>query len=220
MPAKTSVVIIIAAVSAVGIAAIATYVRAEPRAVIPAPVIQHSYPVVNPPVQPAQTPKNPYVLVFQPHMGMDGISFTNLPESPPDGTDPKMFAVNEFLKVSKVPPVDAKVIGIDLQNKVAILGFNKAFKHTYGTFDEKTLLDGLAITLGQFKDIDKYTIEVDGQPLDTLGSVSLSDPIPVIRPNLSDNKPSWGTDADPNSASEVPPAGSNSASSAGDTQGP
>jgi hypothetical protein len=123
-------------------------------------------------------------------MSTDGIAFTKQETTVPEGQDEKVFAVNEFLKASQIAPPDAQALLVDLrENGTAVISFNKAFEQTYGTFDEKKMLDGLASSLGQFPDVNVIVLEVDGVQLKTLGNADITDPIPVIRPEAVPMKP-------------------------------
>lgn len=189
MPVKTPVVIGIALASAIGLAAVATYVHNNPHAVIPPGFSSQTQPLKS------KTESNKRdkgeILVFVPQMGKDGISFTTQSVPYPDGTDKLTYSVNQFLKVANITSPNVQCLGVDLHEGLATIGLSPDFKASYGAFDEKILIDGFAATLGQYKRIKFYNIEVNGKPLTTLGSVDLSQPVPVIRPNLSLSKPSW-----------------------------
>jgi hypothetical protein len=97
----------------------------------------------------------------------------------PAGEDPRLFALNHFLRESKIVPDDAKVVGIEVKDGLALVDVSPSFNQTYGTFDEEALLKGIRATLAQFKDIDKVQFFVEGKVVSTLGNVDLSEPIPV-----------------------------------------
>ncbi len=48
--------------------------------------------------------------------------------------------------------------------------------------EEGYLIKAIQMALGQFKDIDKFQIIVDGKAVDSLGNIDLSKPVDVIRP--------------------------------------
>jgi hypothetical protein len=98
----------------------------------------------------------------------------------PTGQDPMVFAVNEYLKNSHITPEGARAVGVQVKDGVAYLDFSREFKQSYGSLDERNLLQGICTTLGQFSSVQKVQFQVDGQPLETLGSVELTDPIDVI----------------------------------------
>lgn len=97
----------------------------------------------------------------------------------PAGEDPRIFALNHFLRESKIVPADARAVGIQVKDGVALVDVSPSFNQTYGSFDEEALLKGLCATLAQFKGIDKVQFFVDGKPVETLGNVDLTEPIPV-----------------------------------------
>ncbi|MBS1719189.1 MAG: GerMN domain-containing protein [Armatimonadetes bacterium] len=99
----------------------------------------------------------------------------------PSGEDARLSAVNEFLSSSNIVPKGAKAMSISMRDRTAVIEFNEAFNKTYGTIDEQTILTGLRMALGQFDDVDKILLMVSGKPLDSLGSVDTTEPLDVIR---------------------------------------
>jgi hypothetical protein len=182
---KNKTLAIILAAAGMGVTALAAYVHFAPKATAPASepgARVESAPIVVPkPSQPS--PAAPTVVtVYVPHMGANGIAFDTRPTALPEGAEPKMFAVREFLKASEIVGPEVHLLGINVQDGVAHLAFNHEFDRGYGTFEEKSLLDGFAAALGQFPEILSYKLEIDGRDLKTIGSVSLDEPVPVIRP--------------------------------------
>ncbi len=99
----------------------------------------------------------------------------------PKGEDPAVFSVNEFLTRSHVTPDGAKLLGVDVDPEgVATLSFNQKFRQSYGSTDEKTLLDGIRSSLGQFPKIKRIRFTIEGEILESLGNVDLSEPIDVL----------------------------------------
>jgi len=99
----------------------------------------------------------------------------------PANEDPIVFTVNEFLKNSTIPSKDARLLAVTLDDGLATLSFNEAFRQTYGTTDEETLLKGIMESLRQFPSIKRVQFSINSQPLDTLGSVDLSMPLDLDR---------------------------------------
>lgn len=122
------------------------------------------------------------VFVFTPRYEGSELKFDSAEVDVPGDQEPAVFAVNEFLRASKIPDEAARLLSIDLQDNVATLSFNEAFAGGYGSDDEHTLLDGLRTTLGQFEPIEKFRILIDGQAIESLGNVELSE-LDVIRPS-------------------------------------
>jgi hypothetical protein len=180
--------------AALGVGAVAAYVAQTPSlhnkfpAVAPALTPSPSAPPTTellPPPKAGQT-----VIVFVPTMSADGITFARQNAPVPDGEDAKLVAINEFLKASQIAAPDAKALSVEMQSDgSAVVTFNSAFDQTYGSFDEKKMLDGLAATMGQFPEVDHMTLFVGGKRLTTLGSADLSAPTPVIRPDAVPTKP-------------------------------
>jgi hypothetical protein len=188
MQTKSAAIWILMCGAALGVGAVAAYVERTP-ALPHQPAEAES--TVTRTILPAKPPEAPprakavtNVFVYVPEMDADGISFSKQEVSVPDGADPKLVAVNEFLKASQVAPPEAKALSISVQSDgSASIVFNQAFDQTYGTFDEKKLLDGLAAAIGQFQDVETFTISAGDKQLTTLGSADLTNPIPVARPD-------------------------------------
>lgn len=104
----------------------------------------------------------------------------------PPGQDERVFLINGFLASSGIAPADARALGVDVRDRVAFVDFNGAFDRTYGAEDEGILVNGILATLGQFEDIDRVQLQVNGTPLSTLGNLDLSFPQPVLRAGESE----------------------------------
>ncbi len=61
------------------------------------------------------------------------------------------------------------------------LQFNNAFDRTYGSEEERALVDGILHSLGQFKEIVNVQFCIGDQPMETLGHIDLSTPQAVLR---------------------------------------
>ena len=105
----------------------------------------------------------------------------------PSGEDPRIFALNHFLRESKIADPKAKAIGIQVKDAVAFVDVTPEFEQSYGSLDEEAMLKGLTATLAQFKEIEKVQFLVEGKPVATLGNVDLSEPIPVRTTRDSDS---------------------------------
>lgn len=130
---------------------------------------------------PGPAASNQKVHVVQPHSDGMNLSYTTSEKEAPNSEDPKVYAVNEYLH--QIPAVDPKahVLAITVKDRIANLSMSKEFGLSYGSEDEKLILDGLATTLGAIDGIDKFTLSADGQRIESLGHADLSDPMPVIK---------------------------------------
>jgi hypothetical protein len=113
-------------------------------------------------------------------VGTDVI-YEQSPADIPPGADAKVWVVNEFLKSSGIASADARLLGADVRDGIAYLDFNKAFNTTYGSEEESILVNGILATMAQFPDVQKVQFQVEGEPLDTLGHIELTDPQPVVQ---------------------------------------
>lgn len=120
------------------------------------------------------------VVLFAPKYEGYDLKFETRNATVPSGQDPRVFAVNEYLKASNVAPADSQLLSITIEGSTATLDFNSAFNQTYGTDDERTLLNGILRTLGQFPQIEKALFTINGKPFETMGNIDLTEPQPVI----------------------------------------
>lgn len=127
----------------------------------------------------ASLPLGTKAYVYTPHWQDSNLTFSRKRLSVPDGEDPKVFAVNQFLANTKIADPSAKLLSVDVKNGVAALSFNAAMDATFGTEDEETLLNGLLATLSQFPDVEKAEFYANGKHIDTFGNVDLTEPQPV-----------------------------------------
>ena len=100
----------------------------------------------------------------------------------PEGQNKMVFAVNQYLKESKVAPAAAQATKASIDKRGDLtLEFNSDFDRTYGTEDERTLVDGILRTLGQFSEINSVRFTINGQQMETLGNIDLTTPQAVLR---------------------------------------
>lgn len=172
---NTGIIAALLLVSAVGGAVMGAYVMTTPEArKVPADLRRDHVSA-----KPAQKPK-----ALVPKMVGHDVVYEKRDITVPAGQDARVFYVNEFLKELHAKDIgnkSARAIGVDLQDGVAYLDFNRAFDETYGTEDEGILIQGILRTLGQFPDINKVQFEIEGKPMETTGNIDLKTPQDVIR---------------------------------------
>lgn len=151
------------------------YIKLAPADVVPAD-IRRTDPITQP-----EVPNAKKVTIFEPTAQGDEVTFNQRQVEVPSGTDPAVFAVNEFLRSTTIVDKEARLVAVDRKGNEAILQFNAAFNQTVGTGDEKVLLDGIRRTMGQFTEVESIRFEIEGQPMETLGNVELDQPIIVLR---------------------------------------
>jgi hypothetical protein len=116
----------------------------------------------------------------------NGVTTNNSDETVPSGEDPKVFAINESIHKLAFVAKDAKVLGVDVRDGTAFLDFNKAFDGGYSSAQGGQVLQGVMDTLKQFTEIKQAQFEIDGKPLDSLGEVDTSQPVPITDPSAQD----------------------------------
>ena len=103
----------------------------------------------------------------------------------PSGEDPKKFIAEEVVK--DVSLENVRVHGVDVHNGVAVINFAGDIDAGMGSEQEAHFLKELQKGFGQFPEVRRIEIDKDGEPLEELGHIDLSDPLPVIRPGESDS---------------------------------
>ncbi len=118
------------------------------------------------------------------------LKFRSEPVEVPKDVDPHVFVINRYLRTVTFVPKDAELKTCTIENGTATLDFNSAFFTSYGTADESTVINGILVAMGQFKEVSYVRIIVDGKPIDTLGNLELTDPLPVTRtPGMESGAP-------------------------------
>lgn len=173
-PKNASLLLLMGIAGAV-IGGLVAYIQLAPADVVPAEIRRTD------PAKPTEIQTSKKVIVFEPTAQGDEVTFNQRQVEVPSGTDPAVFAVNEFLRSTTIVDKEARLVAVDRRGKEAILQFNTAFNQTVGTGDEKVLLDGIRRTMGQFPEVESIRFEVEGQPMETLGNVELDQPIIVLR---------------------------------------
>lgn len=108
----------------------------------------------------------------------------------PGGQDAMRFLAQKIVDGAHFD--GARILNVDVRDHVAVLQYNGAVSKGMGSMEEGAFLRALQVGFGQFTDVDKISIESDGEPLQS-GHTDLSKPLPVIRPGGSpepeDSKP-------------------------------
>lgn len=188
--------LLIVALLATGVVAgLAAYVKYSPASRVP--VDQHrpmnegsqaNEPTTKTSSRPASPKSNETCWVYSPSYKGAELVLTKIEQPVPDGEDPIVFSINEFLHNTKITSSDARLLSEHVKAGVVALSFNGAFAQTYGSTDEGTLLNGISATLSQFPQIKKVEYFADGKPIDTLGNVDLSVPLDVTPPDGGANQ--------------------------------
>lgn len=99
----------------------------------------------------------------------------------PAGSDGKVQVVNDYLDKIPAVPKEAQLIDVKMEGTTAVLNFNDAFRSGYGTEDEQIIVQGILTALAQFPEVQNVLFKINGQPLDSLGNIDLSQPQSVMR---------------------------------------
>ena len=96
----------------------------------------------------------------------------------PEGTDKLVFVGNQVFKAFGKD--GARVLRVDVVDGLATVQCNPKIIG-FGSIEEGQFLKSIAMTFGQFDEINKVEFMIEGQKVDTLGNVEISDGIKVIR---------------------------------------
>lgn len=121
------------------------------------------------------------VSVYRPKYVGDHLQFEARRETPPSGQDERVFAINKFLHESGVALEGAELLSCEIRDQIAYLNFNRAFDRTYGTEDEQTLVKGILQVMSQFEGFNSVQILIEGKPMQTMGNIDLTEPLPIHR---------------------------------------
>lgn len=110
------------------------------------------------------------------------ITYDKRTETVPQGENRYLLAINSFLEEAKISPEGSKAVAADLEpDGLLTLQFNEAFDTTYGTEDEEILVDGILKSVGQFRAVKRVRFTIMGRPMETLGNIDLTQPMPALR---------------------------------------
>lgn len=162
---------------------LAAYVKLSPQAFPTSPKSNSGTPEVSVQAQTTETPattQSGTTALLVPEVYRDDVRLNKPVGEVPEGEQPEVYLINQTLASLQVP--DAKALGVDVHDGLATVSFNPEIQKGYGTMEEGFLIKGLRMALGQFKEIDKFEIAVEGKPVDSLGNIDLSSGVDVIRP--------------------------------------
>lgn len=199
MKRTSPLVWLVMSISVAGVAAVATYVAKNPKAIMPPQTglqIQATPP--NPNTNLERNPES--VMVYTGSIGTNGASFTAEKTPLPSGANPMTFALNQYLHGSGVGDPSARILDVTVSGDNAAIATNEAFDKGYGSFEEHLILVGFAKTLSQFDGLTTFTLEANGKPITTLGSADLTSPTNIKK--LLDAEASFGDDSKPTSVDE------------------
>lgn len=113
-----------------------------------------------------------------PVMEGDTVKLEPCAQTPPAGVDPKVFVADAALRA--IHADGARALSVQMKDRVAILAFNDELEQGFGSMQEASLLKALQLGMGQFDDVDKVLLTVDGRPAE-LGHFDASEALDVLR---------------------------------------
>ena len=115
-----------------------------------------------------------------PSLSEDRVSLVTAKDSLLEGEDPKEFVATHVLAAAGLP--DVRCLGVQVKDNVALIEFTKELQDGVGSMQEGEFVKMLQVGFGQFPDVKKFQILIDGKPIDSLGHLDLSEPISVSVP--------------------------------------
>lgn len=128
------------------------------------------------------------VTQLTPKYDTGNLTFEESKATAPAGTDPMVQVINDYLAKVPAVPKEAKLLDVKMDGPTAVLNFNSAFRAGYGTEDEQIIVQGVLSSLAQFSEVQNVLFRIEGQPLESLGNIDLSEPQPVAREDGSGDK--------------------------------
>jgi len=135
-------------------------------------------------VTPVAPPAKIVVYVINPHA--TGDKDLLMPQETPlqHPKEPARDAVTVLLTAAHSPIAPGTSLrGISVDGGVATVDFSQSpVNETGGESAQSAAMNALAMTLGQFPEINSYQISVKGQPVKAFGEFTTDGPMDVIRP--------------------------------------
>ena len=175
-------------IGAMGAGVLAYYVQSSPSAQrVPAALRKPEVEVhsstsrpANPPSVNVEVEAKPVDGVRVPKLNGGNVSLVAPETAPAEGEDPKTFVASHVLTAAGLSNV--RCLGVQVRESVALVEFSKELADGVGSMEEGDFVKMLEVGFGQFSDVKKVQILIDGKPIDTLGHLELTDPLPVSEP--------------------------------------
>lgn len=107
--------------------------------------------------------------------GQGEVEFTSSSREVNSKEDPVVFAINEFLKATKISG-NAKLSSAIVNGDNVVLDFDGMFVRGYGTDDEQTLIEGILKAVRDNSKAKTATFMERGKPARSLGNIELDGP--------------------------------------------
>lgn len=163
--------------AAAGTVAIALYVKMTPADRV-RPVEKIDPPAAIQKPEPAIRVSIPVPTYPEGNLSFDSSSF-----EVPAGEDPRVEAVNEFLRRTGLVEGSVRLMSLSEQDGLAELSFSQGFDQGQGSADEATLINGICAVLGQFPEIRELRFYVEGVQLEAMGHFEIGDRVATIPPD-------------------------------------
>lgn len=139
-------------------------------------------PAVSPPVKKGEAPSKPVIYTVSLGHGDDDLAAR--PVANPSLENPVASTLNALLTAKNSPiPTGTTLRGVKIADGLASVDFSQMpIDVLHGETRQTRALTALQRTLGQFPNIDRVQILVNGAPVNNFGEFETSGPLDVIRP--------------------------------------
>lgn len=187
---STKALLILALTGALGVGALAYYVKVEPGAAkVPAALARQENSrhenftradrAASEQDEPAAKPSRVSTEVYTPEINGNEANLTRSSMTVPHGQDPLKFVAEKCLKEANVE--DVRVLSVDLKRGIVVLNFDGSIDGGMGSNQEGSFLKALQVSFGQFPNVRRIELEKENEPLTSLGNIEISGPLNVIR---------------------------------------
>ena len=99
---------------------------------------------------------------------------------------PALDSLNALAQAEHSPlPTGTQLRGVKIADGLATVDFSREFQENFhgGETEEAQTVNSVLRTLGQFPNVERVQILVEGRPIDALSQLIISGPLDVIRPD-------------------------------------
>lgn len=181
--------------SAVGVAALAAYIKLAPADRVPEGLRRPKVDVSQVPAMPS----TPSASFLTPYFEQGELRFRSESRPVAAGEDPKVAVLNDYLRATGIVGEGVSVLSVSVVAGLATVSFGEGLPAGLSSQDEATLVNGIRAVLGQFPEVERVELMSNGSPVDTFGHFELTEPLEVIRPERWDHptRPSEGPPPSP-----------------------
>lgn len=177
MKKSSAAVVVLALLVCIGLGA---YIATRQQPPVPPPV---------PPSPPEPAPPMKIVKIYQVTVVDNRAELEPVEVKVPGDKSIIEGAINQLIEhegssqIGNPIPEGTRLLSLKVEKGIAKVDFSREFADNFagGSEAESLMVSSILTTLGQFPEVKKALIMVEGKPLETLGHLDLSEPMNVIR---------------------------------------